>query len=446
MRNVALTTLIGLLMGAAAQAQTDAPPDLPADAGASPQTPAARADEPASVPDFDAAALALADQTDTQASSEKDWHARVEGAVIESASRDGTSSHMQRLSMDTTLDKTFGSSWRLMAANRLDLTWRGDPSYDDFTNTLKEAYLSWQPRSDTVADLGRVNLRHGAAIGYNPTDYFKVGAVRSVVSISPESLRENRLGSVMLRGQRLWNTGSLTALYSPELTDRPNRSPFSPDFGSTNNQDRWMLVLSQKLTRELNPQILLYDDERDSPQIGLNVSMLVNDATVAFLEWSGGDNSTLISQALGQPDDSSFRSRLATGFTYTAPNKLSLTLEYQYNGAAPDEDDWEALRQGSVDVYRQYRAFAQLQQDLPTRQNAFLYARWEDVVLNDLDLNGMLRLDTNDDSRLSWIEARYHWDKIDLALQWQYNKGDALTQYGALEPQQRWHAVLTYYH
>ena len=71
MRNVALTTLIGLLMGGAAQAQTDAPPDLPADAGASPQTPAnnapaASADEPPSVPDFDEAALALADQTEVR--------------------------------------------------------------------------------------------------------------------------------------------------------------------------------------------------------------------------------------------------------------------------------------------------------------------------------------------------------------------------------------------
>ena len=61
-----------------------------------------------------------------------------------------------------------------------------------------------QGHVDTVATCievltGRINVRNGAALGYNPTDFFRSGALRSVVSIDPNSLRENRLGTVMLR-------------------------------------------------------------------------------------------------------------------------------------------------------------------------------------------------------------------------------------------------------
>ena len=56
-------------------------------------------------------------------------------------------------------------------------------------------------RPDTLIDLGRINVRNGVALGYNPTDYFRAGAVRAAVSVSPASLKENRQGSVMLRGQ-----------------------------------------------------------------------------------------------------------------------------------------------------------------------------------------------------------------------------------------------------
>lgn len=39
------------------------------------------------------------------------------------------------------------------------------------------------------------------------------------------------------------------------------------------------------------------------------------------------------SEALQMADDEAFRNRLAAGLTYTTQDKLSLTLEYDYNGA-----------------------------------------------------------------------------------------------------------------
>ncbi len=396
--------------------------------------------------DDDEAALSLADKAPAATARAGPWRVVTEGAISEFTQRGGDSTdHSERLSLDAHYDKRLSSDWRAIFANRLDVAWRNEITHDDFVNTLKEAYLSFQPQPDGIFDLGRVNLRNGVASGYNPTDYFRAGAVRSVVSINPASLRENRLGSVMLRGQALWTDRSLTALYSPKLADEPNNSAFSPDIGATNQRNRWLLALSERLSDSFNPQVLLYGEDGRPPQVGANLTALFNDATVAYLEWSGGRSPSLVTQALGLSDDSAFRSRLATGLTYTTTDKLSLTLEYEYNGAGLDRADWDALRSGSPAAYGQYRRLVQNLQDLPTRKNIFFYAHWQDALVVHLDLSAMERFDTSDHSRLHWLEGRYHWDHVDLALQWQLNAGDASSEFGALTQRRIWQALVTYF-
>lgn len=398
-------------------------------------------------PDDDAAALDLADKTPAETTTPpRDWRVFTEAAVSRLTQRsDGAIDHAQRLSLDVHYDKTLTSGWRAVFSDRLDLAWQDELSNDDYINTLKEAYLSWQPRADRLVDLGRINLRNGVASGYNPTDYFRAGVVRSVVSINPASLKENRLGTVMLRGQTLWRSGAFTALYSPKLADAPDPDPFALDLGSTNNKDRWLIALSQRLSDRFTPQWLLYGETDASAQLGLNLTTLLNDATVAYLEWSGGRSALLRSQSLALPDDTEFRSRLATGATYTTADKLSLTLEYQYNGAGLDRADWDALRRGPPAAYAQYRSFVGTLQDMPTRENIFWFARRQDAFIVHLDLSLMQRFSVVDHSRLSWLEARYHWHRVDLALQWQKNSGEMNSEYGASRQREMWQAVVTYF-
>jgi len=391
---------------------------------------------PALAADEDAAALSLADKTGAATRPVGDWRVSGEAAWSESALRNGELRHVERLSIDLRYDEPFAADWRAVFADRLDARWQDEPSDRNNVNTLKEAYLSWQARADRIADFGRINVRYGVAYGYNPTDYFRAGAVRSIVSIDPSSLRENRQGSVMLRGQTLWTEGSLTALYSPKLADRPSDAAFNPDLGATNARARWLLAASQKLSDTLNPQWLLYGGAGESPQLGINLTALLNDATVAYVEWSGGWAPSLVSQALMLPDDTAFRSRLATGFTYTAPSKLSLTLEYQYNGAGLDEAGWDALRLGPPVAYGQYRGFAADLQDPPTKQRVFLRAQWQDAFLIHLDLTSNIFFDIVDSSRQFWVEARYHWPRVDAALLWQLNSGQPGSDYGGLP--ERW--------
>lgn len=175
---------------------------------------------------------------------------------------------------------------------------------------------------------------------------------------------------------------------------------------------------------------------RQAPQFGFNLSLLANDASVAYLEWSGGRSAAQLAQALQQPEARAWRNRLAAGLTYTSADKLSLTLEYEYNGAGLDRAGWDTLRRGAPADYRQYRTWLQTSQDLPTRQALFCSGTWQDALYKHLDLSAMLRFNATDHSRLSWLETRYHWNRADLALQWQTNSGRAGSEYGAA-PQRR---------
>lgn len=400
----------------------------------------------AALADDEDAALLLADRTAATTQHGSDWRMFAEAAWSGSTLRgDGGSPRIERLSLDVHYDRTFAGSWRAVFADRLDARWQDELTRQNNVNTLKEAYLSWQAQPERIADLGRINVRYGVASAYNPTDYLRAGAVRSVVSVDPTSLRENRLGSVMLRGQTLWTGGSFTALYSPKLADQPNDGAFSPDLGATNRRDRWLLAASQKLSDDLNPQWLLYGAAGQPPQLGLNLTALVNDATVAYLEWSGGRTRSLASLAVPLQDDTAFRSRLATGLTYTTAKKLSLTLEYQYNGAGLDQAGWDALRRGPPAAYGRYRGFAADLQDPPTKQRVFFRAYWQDAFISHLDLTTNVFFNTVDSSRQPWVEARFHWTHVDMALQWQQNGGQPGSEYGALQERSIWQALATWF-
>lgn len=393
--------------------------------------------------DPEAAALALADRTLAKAETARAWQLALEAALERSSARaDGALLHGRRVSLELQLDYSPAPGWRAVFADGLDVR-RQDGS--DTVNTLKEAYLSWQPRPEQVLDLGRVNARYGVATGYNPTDFLRAGATRSVTSIDPASLKKNRLGSVMLRGQTLWEGGALTALFSPRLADAPSDAPFSADLGATNERNRWLLALSQRLSGELQPQWLLYGEQGRPAQLGMNLTYLLGKATVAHLEWSGGRSAPQLAQALQADAGSAFRSRLSAGLSHTTSDKLLLTAEFEYNGAALTRDQWEALGRGPAPPYLRYRQWVQQRQEMATRRSLFLYARWQDALRERLDLNAMLRLNADDHSRLSWLEARYHWDRAEAALQWQYMSGRPGSEFGALPQRQAVQVLLRYF-
>lgn len=397
----------------------------------------------------DDAALSLADLQPDEVAQASDWRRFIEAGLGASARRGGAAMQgSRRLSLDLRYEHSPLPGVRLFLADRLDLGLPPPGAGEHAVNTLKEAYVSWQVAGDAMADLGRINVRNGVATGYNPTDYFREGAVRAPVSINPASLRENRQGSVMLRAQRVWDGGSLTALYSPALARQSNPEGLALDVGGTNARHRALLALSQRLGG-LSPQFLVLHEEARSPRFGFNLTGLLNDATVAYLEWSGGRSATQLADALQAVvppcDCSTWRNRVAAGLTHTTADKLSLTAEFQHNGAGLDGAAWNALRQGPAAFYGQYRNAVRITQELPTRRALFLQALWQDALVPRLDLGVMHNLDLVDRSHRLWAEARYHVDSVEYALQWVRHGGEAGSVYGAVLESRGWQLLVRYY-
>lgn len=395
------------------------------------------ADTPASpAGDFDA--LDIADQTPAPASETRNWRAFGEGALSRTTTRGvNTAAQGVRLSLDVRYDGTVMPGLRAVLSNRLDLRHSDDDSRETNINTLREAYLSWQVTPDTMADIGRVNLRYGAALGYNPTDFFKAGALRSIVSPDPISLRENRQGTVVVQGQKLWSDSSLALALSPKLDATQSDSAASFDFGATNPRNRWLVAGSHKFSEQFNPQVLLYGGEGTATQAGLNLSGLVNSATVVFAELSAGKGRSLTAQALGLDEPRRMQRRAALGATYTTSFNMSVTTEFEYNSAAPDADQWNALRSASPTNPLRLMGTMLTQQEMPVRRAVFVYASWKDAGFKNLDLSGFVRRDSETRSREQWLETRYRWRDADAALQWQLYSGGPESLYGSVPRSRR---------
>lgn len=370
----------------------------------------------------------------------------LEGAFGNATQRYGLGSvGMHRGSLDLTYSGRIGQGLRLVFSDRLDQIHPRGPGLDETVNSLREAYISWQPAGGrSIIEFGRINLRYGPGYGYNPTDYFRDGTLRALTTADPFALRENRLGSVMLRGQQLWSGGSLSVAYSPYLERNPSTDAWSLDLGSTNNRDRLLVALGTQHSASISSQLLLYKAQGQSATIGANVTALLSDAATAHAEFSHGREPDLLRQILLMPVTTGSGTRFVGGFTYTTTTKLSLTAEYHYNGFGLTETRWQTLATLPA-AKNAYLLESLRRQDLAPRQAVLIYLTQKNFLIADLNLTGYVRVNLEDQSRLVWIELRKHWSKFDIAVQLQQNIGGASSEFGILPDRRILQVLGTYY-
>ena len=312
------------------------------------------------------------------------------------------------------------------------------PSRQMFRLDLREAYLSWSPRDGQYLDVGRINLKSGVALGYNPSDFFKTRAVAEVLSSDPSVLREGRLGALMVRGQVVWPRLAATLAYAPRLYDPTpiysgaNLPSLDPTLDRTNAADRLLLKADVKLTDDLSPEALLYSEDGRT-RYGLNLTAGLGRSTVVYAEWAGGRQADLISEAAAYGRQTGtiprrapavlagdprlrFRNDLSLGGAYTTASKIVFNLEYHYHEAGFSADDWrrwfaagEAAR-GVPGVRAQLwyiRAYAADRQEPLSRHSAFLRVDRADAFVRDLELSGFVSVDLQDGSGAAQVATDY---------------------------------------
>ena len=349
----------------------------------------------------------------------------------------------RRASLDLVARYALAPGWRAVISDRVDHIIPADGVKPDTLNSLREAYVSWQQDGGgLILELGRINLRQGPAYGYNPTDYFRSGALRAATTADPFALRENRLGTVMLRAQRLWAADSVSLALAPKLADAPSPAALSLDLGATNARNRALLSWSHKFSDKLSSQLSAYTEQGGWPQLGASGTALLSASTVAHLEVSSGRTLPLT----GLAPVVQRRQHGSAGLTHSLASGWALTAEYEYNGTAPAQAAWDALAQaGGPQALLVYQQAAQERQDNASRGAWLVYASKKDALTKNLDLTALVRMNAADQSKLFWAELRYHIGNVDLGLQWLSTHGSALSEYGVLPYRRQVHLLGAWY-
>jgi hypothetical protein len=296
---------------------------------------------------------------------------------------------------------------------------------------LREFYGTWhdEPGSQ-VFEFGRINLRNGPAYGFNPTDYFRSGALRVVTTADPIALRESRMGTVVARYQRLWTDGGMSVAVAPRIQGSPSAGDFSADFGATNAHARALATWSGKPTENLSGQLLAYAEEGGTAQLGASATILLSDSVVGYTELSSGRDTDRFAAAAWAMDRKIGRTRLSAGGTYTTPFRTSLTIEYEFNGFAPSGRAFGTWAAANPLGYFNYLRAAAGAQDGGSRQAWLIYVKQQGAYWKNLEFTALCHLNADDRSRLTWLEFRYHWPRFDAAMQWQATRGTALSEFG----------------
>lgn len=382
----------------------------------------------------DSAALDLKPSEPASTTSPSTYRASVELAAGRLARRyDLADQDSRRASLDLSWTPKLSSSWRLGVSTRLDDIHPVDSGRRSTLFSLREAFAGWQDTSGAWGvDVGRVNLKFGPAYGFNPTDHFREGSSRAVTTADPLSLRDTRMGTFMVRVQRLWDGGSAGLTFAPKLRSSASDESLSADWGATNHSDRLVLTLGGRFGESVSYQLVALHDKGRGSQIGGSGTALLGESIVSFVEWSGGRDAELLSAAFdGKPRVKSSH-RAAVGATYAGPSKVSLTFEFEYNGFGLSRAQWDqAVDRFGLESMAAYLFEVQRRQDIASRRAMLLYMSWRDAGTRNMDLTGLVRYNQEDQSRFYWIEARYRLPRFDIALQWQTNRGQARSEFGA---------------
>jgi len=345
-----------------------------------------------------------------------------------------------RISFDAVLQGNAGPTLTLTLSDRLNVVSQEGQalaSRQTLRNDLREVYLAWQPSAAVAFEGGRINVRNGAALGWSPTDFFKSRTLVGQATLDPSAMRQNRLGTLMVRGQAIGSRGSVSLAFAPKVT---SPSPIvgddalgvDPQLAATNAAPRVLGTLNLDLF-DLSAQLLVsYEPAR--AKLGVNLSRPVGRSVIVYGDWAGGPEPNLIARALAlgkrtgtlpeaapivppTATSTAFRHDLATGFSWAVATTFTLNLEYHFHQSGFGRDDWRrwfdlgGAPEATDGLTRQLwylRAYANAEQEPLTRHQGFARVSWPRALVSDLELSALAFVNLVDGSVLAETAASYY--------------------------------------
>lgn len=358
----------------------------------------------------------------------------------------------------------------------LNITLDGDgfQSSDDLRLDLEELYFSWKSDPSMFIDMGRINVRNGIATGFNPTDYFRVNSVVTRTTEDVRRLRDNRLGTLAARMQKIWDGGSLALVIAPDVGNKEDRwytdkSKYGLHLNSTNNRSSYMLSWTDEIVSGFSPEVLILS-ESGRKNIGLNLSYALNQKTLAIMELNRGERLSIINEALYSPEDivslhplleSAFPNRgesyftlSAIGISYTSDQRITTNIEYYYNEAGLDRNDWDVYfdvaetsigNPAIIGPLLSVKGVARSRLEPISKHTAMIRSTWTDFK-PDLSANILIYYDLVDNSSLTQMEMLWNYNsQLTFTARLSAYDGDSRSNFGSLEQKLSAGIQLDYY-
>lgn len=334
---------------------------------------------------------------------------------------------------------------------------------EDVRFDIREGYLSMNASDSFYVDFGRINIKTGVSMGYNPTDYFKVNSVVDRTTEDVSQLRDSRMGALVVRSQKLSDNSSFSIALSPEISHRNDRwytdeKIYGLNLDKNNDRSRVLIKYSYRIYEDFSPEMVFYNESGNN-NFGLNLIKTVGEKIVAYAEANVGKRYNLIDEALLEirkadrvaaavnryfPSDAgtSYRRQLSLGASYTTDSNISTNLEYHYNQSGLSKDDWGNWFKAGADPSSSAAAYGQLLsiRDLArirnepiSKHSLFIRSQVDDVFVNNLTITGQVMVDLIDYSSLFQLEALYNMNSNTLLAFRHVNfNGTDKSNYGSL--------------
>jgi hypothetical protein len=339
-----------------------------------------------------------------------------------------------RISADALVTWKLSETVRVTASDVLAVSFADGIGFprQSVRNDLRELYATWEVAPETYLEAGRINVRYGVAFGYNPTDFYRARTSVAQSSSDPGALRNNRLGTVMVRGQHVFDGGSLELIYAPKLHSPVPMGgvawPLDPKIDQTNGSDRASASFSFEF-EEFSPQVLaFYDSGR--LKFGFNASHPIGNSIIAYASWAGGEAPSSIIDAIAfgkrtrmlpsfvpvlppVATGRGFKNDVSAGAYWNGEDKETISIEYNFHQAGFSRDQWQSWFATGADpmfasLMWYLRGYAADRQDPASRHQAFVRADWvEPFHILHADINAYVMTNLADGSCTGQLGASY---------------------------------------
>jgi hypothetical protein len=382
------------------------------------------------------------------------------GSFVVSPGSDVPSRWNDRVSADALVTWRLSETVRVTASDVLAASFADGVGFprEAVRNDLRELYATWEAAPETYLEAGRINVRYGVAFGYNPTDFFRARTSVAQSSTDPGALRNNRLGTVMVRGQHVFDGGSLELIYAPKLHSPVAMGglawPLDPKIDQTNGSDRVAASFSFEW-EAFSPQVLaFYDSGR--MKLGFNASHPIGNTIIAYASWAGGEAPSVILDAMAfgkrtrmlplsvpllppVATGRGFKNDVSAGASWTGEDKETISIEYNFHQAGLSADQWRSWFATGADpalasLMWNIRSYAGDRQDPISQHEVFVRADWvEPFHILHADLNAYVMTNLVDGSSTGQLGASYDFsDYWSVAAFFSATTGGQRSEWGSL--------------